>query len=71
MKKYASSMPENTSKCSMPLGYSMAGAAKMLSVSCRTIARLTKDGHLRPSKALRKKIYRHADLVRFLEETSR
>lgn len=49
----------------------MAGAAKMLSLSCRSVARLTKDGHLHPSKALRKKIYSHADLVRFLEETSR
>lgn len=69
--KPTSPTAEAVSKPPTPLAYSTAGAAKMLSVSCRTIARLTKAGHLHPSRALRRPIYSHADLVQFLETTSK
>ncbi len=53
------------------LAYNTAEAAKALGVSIRSLKRLEQRGLLRASCALRRKLYSHQELNRFLEETSR
>ena len=53
------------------LAYNTSEAAKALGVSVRSLKRLEQRGLLRPSAALRCKLYSHQELTRFLEETSR
>jgi DNA-directed RNA polymerase specialized sigma24 family protein len=53
------------------LAYNTAEAAKALGVSIRSLKRLEQRGLLRASNALRRKLYSHQELNRFLEETSR
>ena len=53
------------------LAYTTAEAAKALGLSIRSLKRLEQRGLLRPSCALRRKLYSHHELNRFLEETSR
>jgi hypothetical protein len=52
------------------LAYNTAEAAKALGVSIRSLKRLEQRGLLRPSAALRRKLYSHQELNRFLEETT-
>jgi len=44
-------------------------AAKTIGVSTRTLRRLAERGLLRPSKAVRTKLYSVTEINRFLEET--
>lgn len=53
------------------LTYNTSEAAKALGVSIRSLKRLEARGLLRPSCALRRKLYNHQELTRFLEETAR
>ena len=53
------------------LAYNTSEAAKALGVSIRSLKRLEQRGLLRPSCALRRKLYSHQELNRFLEATSR
>ena len=51
------------------LAYTRDDAASMLGISLPTLDRLTKSGLIRPSRAIRRPLFPHAELVRFLEET--
>jgi hypothetical protein len=62
---------DESEKQTLPkLGYSRREAGRILGVSVESIDRLTRLGHLNPSRALRCPIYALADLERFLKETS-
>jgi hypothetical protein len=52
------------------LAYSRVEAAAILGVNPATIDRLAKRGLLHPSRAMRRPLYPHFDLERFLRETS-
>ena len=41
----------------------------MLGISLPTLDRLTQSGLIRPSRAIRRPLYPHTELVRFLEDT--
>ena len=53
------------------LAYTSSEAAKALGLSIRSLKRLEQRGLLRASCALRRKLYSHQELNRFLEETSK
>jgi hypothetical protein len=52
------------------LAYGRKDAAKLLGISTVTLDRLTLRGLLHPSRATRRPIYPHWELVRFLRETT-
>ncbi len=52
-----------------PCGFSMREVADLLGVSYMSVFRLTRRGLLRPSQALRKKIFSLEEIQRFLRET--
>jgi excisionase family DNA binding protein len=45
-------------------------AAEALSISVRTLDRLTHNGKLKPNRATRRPLYARVELERFLKETS-
>jgi DNA-binding transcriptional MerR regulator len=51
------------------LAYTRTEAAKLLGINPITLDRLTKRGLIRPSRAIRRPLYPHTELVRFLEDT--
>jgi DNA-binding transcriptional MerR regulator len=51
------------------LAYTRTEAAKLLGINPITLDRLAKRGLIRPSRAIRRPLYPHTELVRFLEET--
>jgi hypothetical protein len=51
------------------LGFTMRQTAEIIGVSYMTVFRLAKRGLLRPSKALRTKIFSAEEIQRFLRET--
>jgi hypothetical protein len=52
------------------LAYTRVEAAKLLGVSPISIDRLAARGVLRPSRALRRPLYREDELLRFLTESA-
>jgi hypothetical protein len=51
------------------IAFTRTEAARMLGVAPISIDRLTRRGLLRPSRALRRPLYREEELLRFLKET--
>jgi DNA-binding transcriptional MerR regulator len=51
------------------LAYTRTEAAKLLGINPITLDRLAKRGLIRPSRAIRRPLYPHTELVRFLEDT--
>jgi hypothetical protein len=51
------------------VAYDRKAAAIMLSVSVESLDRLTERGLLKPSRALRKPLYSHKELERFMKDT--
>ncbi len=51
------------------LAYTRTEAAKLLGINPITLDRLAKRGLIRPSRAIRRPLYPHSELLRFLEET--
>jgi DNA-binding transcriptional MerR regulator len=51
------------------LAYSRSELAYLLGISTRSLQRLEDRGLIRSSKALRKKIYSHREVMRFLGST--
>ena len=58
-------LPANLTK----LAYSRTEAAKLLGINPITLDRLAKRGLIHPSRAIRRPLYAHTELIRFLEET--
>lgn len=52
------------------LAYTRDEAAAQLGVHPITISRLTERGELRPSRATRRPLYSHEELMRFLRDTA-
>jgi hypothetical protein len=52
------------------IAFTRTEAARMLGIAPISIDRLTRRGLLRPSRALRRPLYREEELIRFLNETS-
>ena len=53
------------------IGYSMRETADMLGISYMTVFRLAQRGLLRPSKAIRTKIFSLDEIERFLRDTAK
>ena len=51
------------------LAYTRTEAAKLLGINPITLDRLAKRGLITPSRAIRRPLYPHTELIRFLEET--
>ena len=51
------------------LAYTRTEAAKLLGINPITLDRLAKRGLINPSRAIRRPLYPHTELIRFLEET--
>jgi len=51
------------------LAYTRTEAAKLLGINPITLDRLAKRGLINPSRAIRRPLYPHSELIRFLEET--
>ena len=51
------------------LAYTRTEAAELLGINPITLDRLAKRGLIRPSRAIRRPLYPHTELVRFLEDT--
>ena len=51
------------------LAYTRTEAAKLLGINPITLDRLAKRGLIRPSRAIRRPLSPHTELVRFLEDT--
>ena len=51
------------------LAYTQTEAAKLLGINPITLDRLAKRGLINPSGAIRRPLYPHTELIRFLEET--
>ena len=51
------------------LAYTRTEAAKLLCINPISLDRLAKRGLINPSRALRRPLYPHSELLRFLEET--
>ena len=51
------------------LAYTRTEAAKLLGINPITLDRLAKRGLILPSRAIRRPLYPHTELVRFLEDT--
>lgn len=52
------------------LAHNRRDAAALLGISCASLDRLVQRGLLRPSRALKKPIFAHSELERFLHETT-
>jgi hypothetical protein len=52
------------------LAYSRSELAFLLGVSTKSLQRLEDRGLIRSSKALRKKLYSHGEVIRFLDQTN-
>jgi hypothetical protein len=67
------SLSHHTQRASGPgqfrLAYTRTEAAKLLGINPITLDRLAKRGLIRPSRAIRRPLYPHTELVRFLEDT--
>jgi len=66
MRESETSNPTGEAKLTLTVGE----AARALGVSRTTIYRLIAEGHLRASRALRRKLIPAGDLQRFLDQTS-
>ena len=51
------------------LAYTRTEADKLLVINPITLDRLAKRGLINPSRAIRRPLYPHTELIRFLEET--
>ena len=51
------------------LAYTRTEAAELLGINPISLDRLAKRGLINPSRALRRPLYPHSELLRFLEET--
>jgi DNA-binding transcriptional MerR regulator len=51
------------------LAYSRSELASLLGISTRSVQRLEDRGLLKSSKALRRKIYSHQEVMRFLDSS--
>ena len=51
------------------LAYTRTEAADLLGINPITLDRLAKRGLIRPSRAIRRPLYPHTELIRFLEDT--
>lgn len=61
--------PDETNGNPSKLAYTSKEARELLSISDKTLRRLQERGLIRPSKALRTKLFSLRELERFLEET--
>jgi len=52
------------------LAYTRTEAAALLGINPITLDRLAKRGLIHPSRALRRPLYPHAEIIRFLQETT-
>jgi hypothetical protein len=67
------SLSHHTQRASGPeqirLAYTRIEAADLLGINPITLDRLAKRGLIRPSRAIRRPLYPHTELIRFLEDT--